>query len=400
VGSGFSAAELDSLRAELDSLPSAEYPGFAEQAERGDHVWVQPTLVCEVRYREWRHGSRVRQPVFMRLRRDKTPEECQRRQADEVAEPPEPAADADAPGGPGGRELHLTNLDKVFWPEQGYTKGDLIEYYRAVAPWLLPYLRDRPLVLTRYPDGIAGKSFYQKDAPEWVPNWIRTETVWSEHSQRDIHYFICEDEDALVYLINLGTIPLHVWCSSASDLAHPDWCILDLDPKGAPWTNVVRCARAIYDLCDAIELPTYVKTSGSTGLHVLIPLGRQCTYEQSRNLAGLIARVIEQEHLDLATTQRTIDRRGGRVYLDWLQNRHGQLLVAPLSVRPLPGAPVSMPLAWREVTPRLDHRRFTIQNARRRLEKLSSDPVLPVLSIRPDLIGALERLSERLPPAS
>jgi bifunctional non-homologous end joining protein LigD len=225
---------------------------------------------------------------------------------------------------------------------------------------------------------------------------VRTETVWSEHSARDIHYFICDDVESLLYLVNLGTIPLHVWQSRASNLANPDWTILDLDPKGAPFSDVVAVARAIRELCEEIGLPTYVKTSGSTGLHILIPLGSLCTYEQGRNLAGLIAQVIESEHRDIATTARGLDKRDGKVYIDWLQNRHGQLLVAPFSVRPLPGAPVSMPLRWREVNARLSIGKFTIQTALRRIKRLRDDPMLGVLDETPDLIEALERLSQRL----
>jgi bifunctional non-homologous end joining protein LigD len=305
-------------------------------------------------------------------------------------EPGEPA------GPPDERTITFSNLGKVFWPAERITKGDLIAYYREVSPWLLPYLADRPLVLTRYPDGIEGKSFYQKDAPEWAPEWVRTESVWSEHSQRDIHYFVCDDAESLLYTVNLGTIPLHIWCSRVSDLARPDWCILDLDPKGAPFADVVEVALTIRRVCEDIELDTFVKTSGSTGLHILIPLGGQCTYEQSRTLAGLVSRIVEQERPDIATMMRVIDARGGKVYLDWLQNRHGQLLVSPLSARPLPGAPVSMPLRWSEVGPKLDPSLFTVKTARRRLEKLGDDPVRPVLDRRPDLLAALGRLGERL----
>ena len=132
------------------------------------------------------------------------------------------------------RELKLSNQKKVFWPDEGYTKGDLIDYYRAVSPWLLPYLEDRPVVLTRFPDGIHGKSFFQKDAPAWVPPWVRTERMWSEHAEREIHYFICEDADSLVYVANMASIPLHVWCSRVASIQRPDWCVIDLDPKGAP----------------------------------------------------------------------------------------------------------------------------------------------------------------------
>ena len=198
-------------------------------------------------------------------------------------------------------------------------------------------------------------------------------------------------------MLNLGCIPLHVWSSRIASLSLPDWCILDLDPKKAPFSAVVKVARAIHELCDDLELPSYVKTSGSTGLHVLLPLGRQCTYEQSRNLALLLARVVELEHPDLATTERVISARGERVYIDALQNGHGRLIVSPLSVRPLPGAPVSMPLEWREVDGHLDMMAYTLRTAPARLARRTRDPLLGVLGERPDLGGVLERLGQRLP---
>jgi bifunctional non-homologous end joining protein LigD len=410
VGGGFDERELCAIRAVLDGSPPARYDFEAEgppggprsQSSRARHggkgrgitresVWVEPRLVVAVRYKEWAAGGLLRQPTFLRMRDDKRPDECVvPHRADAVrATPPDRAAAAP-------RTVQLTNLDKVFWPADGVTKGGLIDYYRALAPYLLPYLADRPLVLTRYPDGIDGKSFYQKDAPEWAPEWVRTHSIWSEDTQREIHYFVCDDLDTLVYVVNSGTIPLHVWSSCIADLARPDWCIIDLDPKGAPFTDVVELAVALRRLCDDIGLETAVKTSGSTGLHVLVPLGRQMTYEQCRSLAGLLVKVIETERPDISTTARVIDARGGKVYLDWLQNRHGQLLVAPYSVRPLPGAPVSMPVRWSEVTRKLDHQRFTVKTALRRMERLGEDPVRMVLSHRPDLLGALGRLDERM----
>ena len=299
-------------------------------------------------------------------------------------------------GRAGERELRLSNLDKIFWPEEGYTKGDLIAYYRAIAPWMLPYLADRPLVLTRFPDGIGGKSFFQKDAPEYAQEFVRTVTIWSEDSQRELDYFVCESEASLAYIANMAAIPLHIWSSRVGTLETPDWCILDLDPKDAPFTDVVTVALTVKAMCDDIGLPVYVKTSGSTGLHALIPLGRQCTYEQSRTLGGLLARVVSAELPEIATVTRQVQKRGGKVYLDYVQNGHGRLLVAPFCVRPLPGAPVSMPLEWREVTPELDIGAFTIKNAAERMKKLDGDPLLPVLEEKPDLVGALERLTARL----
>jgi bifunctional non-homologous end joining protein LigD len=290
------------------------------------------------------------------------------------------------------RELRLTRLHKVFWKDDNITKGDLIEYYRSIAPWILPYLKDRPTVLTRYPDGIDGEMFYQKDMPAWVPPWLRTTTRWSEHSQREIHYVLVDDADGLAYLANLGSIPIHAWASRVVDLEKPDYTIVDLDPKNAPREHVVPLALAIHRVCEAAGLPNYVKTSGQSGLHVLIPLGAQCTFDQARTLAYVIGLLVEKQHPDMATTNRNPNARGGRVYLDWGQNAHGQLLVVPFSVRPVAGAPVSMPLTWDEVTPALDPKQFHLRNALERASAWASDPCAPVLTERPDLAAALTRL--------
>jgi bifunctional non-homologous end joining protein LigD len=220
--------------------------------------------------------------------------------------------------------------------------------------------------------------------------------LWSEGAERELDYFICDSEAALVYIVNLGAIPLHVWGSRIGSLERPDWCILDLDPKEAPFRNVVTVARALKALCDAIELPCFVKTSGSTGLHVLVPLARQLTYEQSRQLAQVLARVIVAELPEIATVTRNPAKREGKVYLDYVQNGHGRLLVAPFSVRPLAGAPVSMPLSWAEVGAGLDLGKFTIRTAPRQMRRLGRDPLRGALEERPEVLGALERLARRL----
>jgi bifunctional non-homologous end joining protein LigD len=396
VGSGFTAAQLTDVSAALEQGNRAK-PAFAGPAPQDPgHTWVEPTLVAEVRYKEWTDEGLLRQPVFVRFRDDKPVTEVAILGAGGGERDLELPAESTAPRAPLPKEVKFSNLDKVFWPDEGYTKGDLIEYYRAISPWLLPYLKDRPVVMTRYPDGITGKSFFQKDAPAFAPGWLRTERMWSEDTQREIDYFVCDDLESLLYLANLGTIPLHVWGSRAVSLELPDWCILDLDPKEAPFTHVVTVAKAVKRLCDEIELPCFIKTSGSTGLHVLLPLGRQCTYEQSRQLGGLLARVIATQLPEIATVTRQVGKRGARVYLDYVQNGHGRLLVAPFSVRPLPGAPVSTPLLWREVGPKLDIRRFTIRSVPARMKKLQDDPLLPVLDAKPDLVAALERLHARL----
>jgi len=400
-----------------------------------------------VRYLTWTAEGLLRQPVFLRLRDDKRPDECPMparhggeddagaafviprdssppgpeesagpparsapvlpRDSDgsspeesagaETADPSAPdAAVAPRDDKPFEKKVPFSNLAKVFWPEEGYTKGDLIEYYRAISPWLLPYLKDRLLVLTRFPDGIKGKSFFQKDAPSFAPGWVRLERVWSESAQREIDYFVAGDVESLLYIANLGTIPLHVWGSRIADLAHPDWCILDLDPKTAPFAHVVQVARATHELAEEIGLPAYVKTSGSTGLHVLVPLGGLCTFDQCRQLGELLARVVAGRLPDIATTIRLPNDRGGRVYLDYLQNGHGKLLAAPFTARPVPGALCSAPLLWDEVDETLDIREFTIKTLPGRMSVFGRDPLAPVLAGKPDLVTALARLAARL----
>jgi bifunctional non-homologous end joining protein LigD len=250
--------------------------------------------------------------------------------------------------------------------------------------------------MTRYPDGIGGKSFFQKDAPGFTPDWVRTERMWSEDTQREIDYFVCDDEDSLLYVVNLGTIPLHLWASHVPTLEQPDWCVLDLDPKGAPFEHVVQVAHAAKDLCDRIGLPVFIKSTGSSGLHLLIPLGRQCTHEQSRSLGELLARCIVGQLPEISTIVRQVSQREGRVYVDYLQNGSGKLIVAPFSVRPLPGAPVSVPLAWREVNGKLDIRKHTIRTVPERMRKLGADPLAEVLALTPDLGEALDALMREL----
>lgn len=307
-----------------------------------------------------------------------------------------PAGSAPGERASGQREPALTQLGKIFWPADGTTKGDLLAYYRSVSPWLLPYLRDRPLVLDRYPDGIEGKSFFQKSAAELPEGPLPTVPISLDGASRERDAIVCDDLASLLFLINLGTIPLHIGSSRIASIDRPDWTILDLDPKGAPFAHVIEIALAARDLCEEIGLPCFVKTSGGSGLHLLLPLGRQLVHEQSRQLAELLARVLVGRLPALATVERSIAARGGRVYVDYLQNGRGKLIAAPLSARPLPGAPVSTPLAWEEVGPGLDVKAFHLRNVPERLAGQGEDPLRPVLDLIPDLAGALERLASML----
>jgi bifunctional non-homologous end joining protein LigD len=425
VGTGFDDALLNELHGLLDPIvrndplcagpvygPGSE-PRTSEQIpETSTTIWTEAVHVCEVQYREVTPDGLLRHATFKRLRTDKKPHECERQgfagsgkgeagsespasHSDETPSPEQTSHEPPAPLAkvPVQKNIAFTNLKKIYWPAEKYTKGDLIDYYRAVSKWLLPYLDNRPVVLTRFPDGIDGKSFYQKDAPVFAPDWMRTIPIWSEDTQREIRYFICDCEEALLYLANMGSIPLHIWASREGSLELADWCVIDLDPKEAPFSDVIRCAQVLHRVCESVGLPNYVKTTGKTGLHILLPLGRQCTYEQSRMLGELLARVSLRELNDIATITRHVTKRGDKVYFDYLQNRHGQTIVAPFSVRPLPGATVSMPLIWDEVNESLDPRTFTIADAIQRMEKMGKDPVAPVLESKPDLAQVLEQLA-------
>jgi bifunctional non-homologous end joining protein LigD len=401
VGTGFKDADLRDILARLQEIEIAKCPCDRGANARGGipkgkaHHWVRPELVVEVTYKEMTEQGIARQPSFERLRTDKAPSECKVEAI--AAEPPVPVRTSEQPDpeppAAAPRKVPFTNLDKVFWPGEGYTKGDLIDYHRQIAEWMLEYLQDRPLVMTRYPDGIEGKSFFQKDAPPYAPEWFRRVTLWSEGSERELSYFVAEDLDSLLYVINLGTIPLHVWSSRIATLSQPDWCILDLDPKEAPFEDVIEIARKLHEICEEIGLPSFVKTSGSSGLHVLVPLGGQLTYDQSRDLGQLIGQVVVAELPKIATLTRRPGQRQGKVYVDFVQNGQGRLLVAPFTVRPLPGAPVSTPLEWREVNSRLRIEDHTIKSVPLRMKRLGRDPLRPVLDLEPDLLGALDRLT-------
>ena len=386
VGTGFDDATLEAIWRRLQPLRRATSPfGRGTPTGRG-HTWVEPTLVCEVRFTEWTDDGGIRHPAFLGLRDDKAADLC-RREIPREESGARPVIDAS--GEP--RTVSLSNVDKVFWPDEGYTKGDLLAYYDTVAPLLLPYLEDRPLVVTRFPDGISGKSFYQKDAPHFAPSWLRTARIDAPQAGRAIDYIVVDDAPSLRYVVNLGVIPLHLWGSRVASLETPDWLILDLDPKGAPFAHVVRVARALGRILDDLDVTAFVKTSGATGLHILIPLGALYTWEETRTFARLLATLGVEAEPEISTITRQIRARDGKVYIDWLQNVQGQTIAAPFSVRPLPGAPVSCPLRWDEVTSRLDPRAFTIATVPARFAKMK-DPMAPALREAVDIARALARL--------
>ncbi len=419
VGTGFDQKTLKSIREKLDAIARDTSPFAVRSPKDAGNHWVEPKLVCEVRFTEWTHDGGLRHPAFLGLRDDKKPEECVRETPVTLATAePDPAEDGTSPKSAGARNkrskgtkasgaktaappavprptVALTNLKKIFWPADGYTKGDLIAYYDAIAPWILPYLEDRPIFLTRYPDGIEGKSFYQKDAPVFVPEWVRTEVIYSGDGERENRFFVVNDTETLRYIANLGTIPIHMWSSRIGTLEQPDWMILDLDPKGAPFANVVRMAKVLKEILDELDLPGFPKTSGASGLHILVPLGARYTYEQSRAFARLLAMLAVQEEPEISTIVRAVQARGGKVYVDWGQNGHGQSIVSPYCVRPLPGAPVSCPLEWKEVNAKLDPAKWTIKTVPPRFEKMK-DPLLGVFGEGIEMSGAIGKMEGML----
>ncbi len=365
VGSGLTSDELTNLRKKLDNVPTWK-PPFQAPVKNGR--WIEPTFLAQVSYRMLSSESHLRFPVWEGL--SDSPESMDER-------PSSPARNSIQKAAVVNR-VHLTNQSKVLFPELKYTKGDFVRYHEEVAPWLIPLLQDRPIVMTRYPNGIHGKSFFQKDAPIWTPEWLRTEQVWSESTQRHIRYFVCDGADSLIYLANMAVINIHVWAARLPNEGRPDWCVIDLDPKGAPFRDVVAVALKVKEICDAAGIQSFPKTSGSSGLHILLPLAGACSHNQSKMIARLVASLVEAELPDVSTTERTLEKRHGRVYIDWGQNGHGKLIISAFSARPVEEAAVSMPLQWEEVTTKLTARQFTIKNAVDHL-KANGNPMAKML---------------------
>ncbi|MCA8948481.1 MAG: non-homologous end-joining DNA ligase [Planctomycetes bacterium] len=307
------------------------------------------------------------------------------------------AAPTDAtPTAPARTRLRFkpTNLAKVYWPAEGFTKGDLLAYYQTIADVLLPHLRDRPVHLNRFPDGIDGKSFYQREAKAGTPDWVRTVDI--PHDDTTVPHHVIDDAETLLYCANLGSIDLHPWLSRAPTFDAPDYAVLDIDPKDAPFAHVVRIARAAGKLLRGIGIRPVLKTSGKNGMHVFVPLRPGYTYDHARMFIEAVARVLARDLPDIATIERLPNQREGKVYLDFLQNRRSQTIVPPYSVRPVRGATVSTPLFWDELEHAdLSPRNFTIQSVPARVEA-HGDLFRAALEDRQDLLAAIDALQDAL----
>jgi bifunctional non-homologous end joining protein LigD len=425
VGTGFNEDTLRSIAKKLgDRETRTSAFRRARDAEatapRGSH-FCEPAFVCEVRFSEWTEEGVLRHPSFLRMIDGADPAQCAYAGAgsasanaghdDDAASPDPPKAVAGdahrldqsiAPNSASlshdaaDRKVAITHADKIFWPAERYTKGDLVAYYRTIAPWILPYLRDRPVMLTRYPDGIDGKSFFQKDAPAYAPSWIRREQIYSEDSKREIAYFVLDSAEALAYAANMGSIPIHIWSSRVPTLGNPDWLLFDIDPKGSTTEKAVLVAQEVGEVLRRAGMRPCVKTSGQKGIHVVVGLAPRYTYEQARMFSELVARVVLARRPAETTLARNPSARGGRVYIDYIQLGEGKTIAAPFSVRPQPGAPASAPLKWRELRVGLDPVEFNIRTMPQRMERLGADPFVGVLEDRQEIEPALPKIESML----
>jgi bifunctional non-homologous end joining protein LigD len=369
VGTGFDDKTIHDIYSRLQPLITNK-PAFAASAKINRKVtWVRPELVCEVEFLEWTPDGQLRAPSFIALREDVNPREVVRESAGEPD--PEPPGEKAGPLSANQKEatveidghtLKFTNLNKVWFPEQGYTKRDVINYYDTVAGLILPHLKERPLSLKRYPNGIQEEYFFQKNAEDFAASWIRLEPIPSEG--RTINYIIANDRATLLYLANLACIDQNPWMSRIGSLDKPDFMLIDLDPVECPFDMIVEAALLTREVLDQVGLRGYPKTTGGDGMHIYVPVEPRYTYDQVRGFAEIVSHLVVGRKPDLFTTPRAVaKRRKGRVYFDYLQIAESKTISAPYVIRPYDGAPVATPLGWDEVKPGLLPQHFTIENA-------------------------------------
>lgn len=428
IGTGFNNTLQQSLLKQFKPLevkkcpfsvvPDINKPSrFRPNPPKATAIWLKPKLVCEVSYREMTSDGVMRHPSFEGMREDKDSGQVTREETVPVKEVVQPAKTKSGkqlltPAGRlsrktflnpseqtqvreiGGHALKFTNLSKVFWPKEKISKRDMLNYYYQVAPFMLPYMKDRPQSLNRHPNGINGKSFYQKDVTGKVPDWLATFPYHSDADNRDKNFLVCTDEASLLYIASLGCIEMNPWSSRVQQPDNPDWCMIDLDPDKNTFEQVITAAQVTKQILDSAGIKSCCKTSGSTGLHIYIPLGAKYTYEQSKEFARVIVKLVQQELPDFTTIIRKTADRQRKMYLDFLQNRPQATIAAAYSLRPKPGATVSTPLHWDEVKKGLQMKDFTIKNVPDRLKE-TGDLFKPVLGKGINMESALKKL-ERL----
>lgn len=386
TGTGFTDKILKDVYDQLQPYVTDSSPFDKKVPLNSAVTWVKPALVCNVKYSELTSDGILRHPVFMGLRIDKKPKEVDKMEKEmktatkgiplkkastkriaSTSEKKEKGTTIKADG----NDVAVTNRDKVFWPEEGYTKGDVIDYYNAISSYILPHLKDRPQSLKRNPNGITDRGFYHKDAGSSAPSWVKHIQFRAESTQKVVDYILCNNKATLLYLANLGCIELNPWNSRIKKPDYPDYIIMDLDPStNNTFNEVIDVAIVVKEVLDKAGATCYCKTSGATGLHIYIPLHAAYTYEQGRHFAELVAVLVSQQIPKIATVERSLGKRKGRIYVDYLQNSRGQTLSSVYSIRPVPGATVSTPITWKELTHELHPSNFTIRTIQKRLDKL------------------------------
>jgi len=426
IGTGFSDKLQKEMRAQFKPLivkkcpfvnePDINKPSrFRPDPPHATATWLKPQLVCEVSFAEMTSDGVMRHPSFEGMRIDKKAKQV----VEEISKPVKKIEEKESVlhkkkiiskkgeterktflnptdetqvRNIGGHELKFTNLGKIFWPKDKISKRDMLNYYYQVAPFILPYMKDRPQSLNRHPNGINGESFYQKDVTGKVPVWIKKFPYHSEADHRDKNFMVCTDEASLLYIASLGCIEMNPWSSRVQSPDHPDWCIIDLDPDKNKFDEVVEAAQVTRKILETAGIISYCKTSGSTGLHIYIPLGAKYDYEASKEFARLIVTIVNKEMPEFTSIARATKDRKGKIYLDFLQNRPQATLATAYSIRPKPGATVSMPLHWEEVKKGLTIQDFNIKNAIPRL-KGEGDIFKPVLGKGIDMEKAMKILN-------
>ena len=418
IGTGFNDTTQKEILAKMLQLKTAN-PPFAEvpdlsKPSRFQHnppkakvTWLKPQLVCEVSYTEITGDGIMRHPSFEGMRTDKKAKDVMKEKAisakkvkatkftkqvtDKSRKTFLNPTDETQVRKINGHELKFTNLSKIYWPKEKYTKRDMLNYYYQVAPYILPYLKDRPQSLNRFPNGIEGKSFYHKDVTASAPDWIKMEPYTTGEGEKK-NFLVPEDEASILYMANLGAIEMNPWNSTIHKEDYPDWCLIDLDPsEKTTFNQVIETALATREVLDGMNVKGYVKTSGSTGIHIYIPLGAKYDYDQCQLFGKVVATQVHHMLPGFTSIERLIKNRKGKMYIDYLQNRPKATLAAPYSLRPKPGATVSMPLHWEEVKKGLKMKDFTIANAMERI-KSEGDIFKPVLGKGIDLNKILKKV--------
>lgn len=395
-GSGFTEETLKELYAAFQPyltnvLPLSEKPALADKI-----YWMKPHFVAQIKFTEWTQDKHLRHPVFLGLRKDKEAKEVMfELKSKNVMKESKSTTENEYDLKIGKTTIHLTNQHKIYFPKDGITKGDIVNYYKEAADLILPYLKNRPQSMNRFPNGIAAPSFYQKDIDvHKTPSWLQTESIFSESNNADIDYLICNDKATLLYMANLGCIEMNPWNSTLKKIDNPDWVVIDIDPDKQDFAEVVRTALTVKEVLDELETDCYCKTSGATGLHVYIPLAAKYNYDTVKIFAELISREVHARLPETTSLERSIKKRSHKIYIDYLQNRKGQTLAAPYSVRPKPGATVSTPLEWSEVNPKLSPSQFTIKNVMQRFDK-KGDLWKPVLGKGANIAAILKKIENK-----